>query len=425
MSGNFSSLVNEEGSRVSRRLFADEAVFEAELEQVFGKSWLFLGHESQVPRPGDFFRTRMGDESIILIRGNDGEVRAFLNSCRHRGLPICRQDKGNAKAFVCPYHAWTYASDGSLRGVPRQSQSYPDGLDKSKLGLVPVAHMANHRGLIFGSFDPDIIPLEDYLGDMAWYLDCHLARAPGGTEVLGLQRWEIDCNWKMPAENQIGDVCHGPFSHVSLFEAAGGIDQPAVTSVVDNGVNVAVPNGHGCVVAGMNEPERELGLGDPSASEAISGHFDKYKAYRVEHLGALREHLDLPTATVFPNFSILGRNSTIRVAHPISATRTEMWSWILVDKAADPEAKEAFRKQYQVTFGPGGMLESDDGENWSGVMYGARGSQSRKQDYVYEMGMGSDGPHAELPGSVGHTFSEHTQRGYYRRWRELMSEAVI
>lgn len=417
---DFSTLVSEDCVHVSRRLFYDDAIFEVEKTKVFGRSWLFLGHESQIAKLGDYFLTRMADESVILTRDKKGNINAFLNTCRHRGLKVCRADRGNTSTFVCPYHGWTYGVDGALRGVPGEKDSFPDGLDKKSFGLVPVAKVENYKGLIFGNFDENASSLKDDLGPMAWYLDIHLDRSPGGTEVLGVQKWIIDTNWKMPAENQIGDVIHGPLSHASVFDMIGGADAPEVASVVKHGLNVSLPNGHGCLVAGMNEPERMGGAMDPTLKPLINGHFADTKEYRVKQLGELREHLDVATATVFPTFSLLGRNFTIRVAHPLSGSKTEYWAWVLVDKAAPDAVKQAFKKMYQTTFGPVGLLESDDGENWSEVTTGAQGSQSVKHDFYYGMGMGCEGPHDELPGQVGHTMSEHPQRGFYKHWRTLM-----
>jgi phenylpropionate dioxygenase-like ring-hydroxylating dioxygenase large terminal subunit len=168
-------LVNEDASLVSRRCWSDEGVYELEKRGIFGKSWLFLGHESQVRQPGDFVQAYMCETPVILVRGQDGVVRALINSCTHRGLPVCRVDHGNAKRFICPYHNWAYAVEGDLVAIPQESevQHKPD---KSSLGLKPVPRVESWRGMIFGSFDPDIIPLEEYLGDMRFYLDAFFER---------------------------------------------------------------------------------------------------------------------------------------------------------------------------------------------------------------------------------------------------------
>src|SRR5262245_13856868 len=101
-------LVRDADGQVSRRIFNDPSIFALEQERIFARSWLFLGHETEIPNPGDFVTRRMGDDLVIVVRGKDRHVRAFLNSCRHRGMQVCRADQGNAATFTCPYHHWTY-----------------------------------------------------------------------------------------------------------------------------------------------------------------------------------------------------------------------------------------------------------------------------------------------------------------------------
>ena len=118
---NLRSLIDTERGTVSRELYINDDIFEQELEQIYGRCWLFLGHESQLPNPGDFVVTRMGTEEVLLIRDRkDKQVRAFLNSCAHRGMKVCRYDQGNALVFTCPFHAWTYDTAGRLVGAAYQ-----------------------------------------------------------------------------------------------------------------------------------------------------------------------------------------------------------------------------------------------------------------------------------------------------------------
>ena len=106
--------VDRERGLVSREIFVDEDVYQREQERIFCKQWLFIGHGSQIPNAGDYFASRMGEESVILVRGKDGQARVFLNSCRHRGMKVCRYDEGNAPVFTCPYHGWSYGLNGDL-----------------------------------------------------------------------------------------------------------------------------------------------------------------------------------------------------------------------------------------------------------------------------------------------------------------------
>jgi phenylpropionate dioxygenase-like ring-hydroxylating dioxygenase large terminal subunit len=159
------SLVDPEGGLIDRRIFADREIYELEREQLFARCWLYLGHESEIPNPGDFLTAYMGEEPVILWRDLKGQPRGYLNLCRHRGNRVCRADRGNAKLFTCSYHGWTYSSDGKLAIIPR-AEAFP-GLDREQWGLIPVAQLDAYKGLIFATFDAEAPPLLDYLGDMA------------------------------------------------------------------------------------------------------------------------------------------------------------------------------------------------------------------------------------------------------------------
>jgi phenylpropionate dioxygenase-like ring-hydroxylating dioxygenase large terminal subunit len=208
-------LVTEDGCYVGRKVFTDPDVYSAEKRMIFGKSWLFLAHESQLPDLGDFITTTMAETPVIVARGADGAIYAHANSCSHRGLPVCRADFGNTKGFVCPYRAWTYSVAGELLAVPQERRV--GRIDKSRLGLPPVPRVETYRGFVFGSFAPQIESLADYLGDMRFYIDVYLDRFPAGVEVIGPpHKWLLSANWKLPYENQLGDLGHGAYLHGAL-----------------------------------------------------------------------------------------------------------------------------------------------------------------------------------------------------------------
>src|SRR5581483_10999147 len=147
-------LVNSQEGLVDRSIYVDPEVYRLELERIFGRCWLFLAHESEIAEPGDFVTRWMGEDPVIVIRDSSGKVNAFINSCRHRGMKVCRADQGNAASFTCAYHGWTYGNDGKLIGVPNFQDAYFEQLDMEQWGLVPVAQVDSYRGLIFGNFDP-------------------------------------------------------------------------------------------------------------------------------------------------------------------------------------------------------------------------------------------------------------------------------
>src|SRR5260221_1047679 len=216
-------LVDLASGQISREIFVNEEIYAEELERVFARSWLFIGHESQIPNPGDFAVSRMGEESVILTRDRRGAIHAFLNSCRHRGMKVCRYDEGNTTVFTCPYHGWSYGTDGRLAGVPFFREAYHSTLDRAQWGLVEVAQLCAYKGTVWATLDKTAPPFLDYLGDFRCYLDLSLDGwdgSEGGSEVLaGVQKWLIPCNWKFPAENFSGDTYHN-ISHRS-FDLVG------------------------------------------------------------------------------------------------------------------------------------------------------------------------------------------------------------
>jgi len=163
-------LVDLERGTVSREIFVNRDIYGQELEKVFTRAWLFVGHESQVPNPGDFFTSRMGEESVILCRDKLDKIHVFLNSCRHRGMKVCRYEQGNTSLFTCPYHSWTYTTDGKLQGVPLYRTLY-EGLNREEWSLVEVGKLTNYKGTIWATWDRNAPDFLTYLGEAKAHLD--------------------------------------------------------------------------------------------------------------------------------------------------------------------------------------------------------------------------------------------------------------
>ena len=223
------SFIDTEHGTLSRELYVNPDIFQQELEQIFARCWLFLGHESLVPNPGYFMITRMGTEEVVLVRDRkDGQIRAFLNSCRHRGEKVCRYDQGNALVFTCPFHAWTYDTKGKLVGANgiNHPNSYNGELEKEQWGLVEVAQFKNYYGTLWATWDRNAPSFEDYLGPWAPSVR-YLAQASDG-EDAGLevftpfQKWRVPTNWKVPAFTSATDLEHAAMTHRSVNAAAIG-----------------------------------------------------------------------------------------------------------------------------------------------------------------------------------------------------------
>jgi 3-phenylpropionate/trans-cinnamate dioxygenase alpha subunit len=160
-------------ARVPLSIFADPEIFQLERQHLFARAWSFLAHESEVPQPGDYVLRYVGpDDQVIVVRGEDGKVRAFHNICTHRGQVVCRAERGNTSSFVCSYHGWSFKNTGELTGVPayKESFGYAGLLKREELGLKQV-RIETYNGLIFGTLDASVPSLDEFLGNMKFYLD--------------------------------------------------------------------------------------------------------------------------------------------------------------------------------------------------------------------------------------------------------------
>jgi phenylpropionate dioxygenase-like ring-hydroxylating dioxygenase large terminal subunit len=414
MNVDIHTLVDSDQGLLGRAVHIDPQIYEREGRMIFARCWMYLCHESQVPRPGDFCTAYMGEDLVIVWRDAEGTVRAFLNVCRHRGNRLCRADSGNAASFTCPYHGWAYGNDGSLKGVPHL-QAYRGELDTKQWSLISVAQLDIYKGLIFATFDSSAPPLREYLGEMAWYIDAIFDRRDGGVEMLpGVHKWIVPCNWKVAAENFCGDSYHGPWAHGSAMSAGFSARRPRPKDI--ERFHLYPGNGH-CVMG--RQPD------DTSDSPAVAEYEREVRAEVRARLGSRLDLVRPVVGTVFPNLAFVrGTANSLRVWHPRGPESTEIWSWIFVDKQAPASVKEAIRIAGLRSFGPGGTFEQDDIDNWQECTQSARGTVSRRQMLNLQMGLGEERFDPELRAwTSDFCLSESNQRYFYRHWARMLNAA--
>ncbi len=427
--GSYSHYVDLERGLVSREIFSSEEIFRRELEMLFSRAWLFVGHESLIPNPGDYFNSRMGTESVIVCRDENNQVQVLLNSCRHRGMRVSLYDQGNTRSFTCPYHAWTFGLDGSLTGVPQFKTLYEGRMDRSEWGLARPPHVYVYKGTIWASWDPDAPDFLTYLGDAKEHLDLALdardGREGGSVVIGGITKWIIPCNWKFPAENFMGDTYHN-ISHASVDRIGIG---PSARTAGTRGrrdpeleraqhVWINFPQGHGVHSAIMPEGEEyvESFKDNPEVEEYFRHCFEERRK-RHGDKARLRPFV----GTIFPNTSFHGHQPrSIFVWHPHGPTSIEVWRFFLIDHDAPKVVKDFLRQYYMRYSGPAGMTEQDDIENWMHATNACVGPIARRFPFNYTQSLNASTLNQPLPGNVSLQITEENARALYNRWRDYM-----
>jgi phenylpropionate dioxygenase-like ring-hydroxylating dioxygenase large terminal subunit len=423
---------SESGMRVRRSIFSDPDVYAREIEKIFNRNWIFLGHETEIPRPGDYVIRPMGSDEVIVWRGTDGEIRAFLNACRHRAMALCRSDVGSARRIVCPYHGWTYDTKGALR-TTSFDQHYRTG-SFSDWGLTPVGQIDQYRGLIFANWDAHGCPLREHLGGLTSYLDVLFARTPGGMSVIAPpQRWIVETNWKIPPLNFM-DAQHALRTHAGPIAIAqktpGGATPEQMERAADITPSITFPQGHGI------------------ASAPYAGHLPEFYDHDPEMVALYRQTLNREqltqlreaapgVGTIFPNtswvqpFISVETDRMPRIAlnwrnwQPRGPNAIEVWSWYFAPVEATGSLRAEMHRSAFQTFGVGGTLEEDDSEVWTAITRNLQGAVGRRGYMEFSCGLSEETVKGyRFPGrAYPSLLTEHTQRAFLRRWKRDMESS--
>jgi p-cumate 2,3-dioxygenase alpha subunit len=398
--------------RVNRRAFTEHEYLELEKIRVFSKCWIYVGHESEVPQRGDFRSRRVAGRPIILVRGDDGQLRALLNTCTHRGALVCRQSKGNARTFQCPYHAWTFNSQGDLIGVPGET-SYGPAFDRKQLALGRPAKTDSYRGFVFMCLDHAAPELTDYLAGATEYLDLVCDQSENGMRITeGSQAYSVRANWKLLVENSI-DGYHGLPTHQRYFafladsgvDLRGGLETPH-QKALDLG------NGH-AVIEYLSPFGRPIARWVPTFGERAKARIKEKQRRLEERFGAERAFRISQTARnllIFPNLIINDIMAiTVRTFFPVSTDYMEVNAWNLGPVEEDLEDTGLRLDNFLTFLGPGGFATPDDVEMLESCQ---RGFANREVEWS-DISRGMTREHPSI--------SDELQiRTFWRRWHELL-----
>jgi phenylpropionate dioxygenase-like ring-hydroxylating dioxygenase large terminal subunit len=401
--------------RVNRVAYRSPEIFRREVETVWLRSWLYLGHETELPEPGNFKVRTIAGRPLIFCRDGDGKLHAFLNSCPHRGTILCRDSEGSTKNFQCFYHAWTFRTNGEVSSIPDPEAYESTDEFRASMKLREVPHLDSHEGFVFISFDPDVPPLLEHLGEAADYITMIEQQHAGGMTTLpGVQLYSVRGNWKLAVENAMDGYHFSPTHNtfVGYLRESGF----AVTDEDQYAYNLG--NGHGLLVL-TGHGGRISMIWEPRFGEDERVRTDAHRAEMVERLGEKRAHYvadESHILFVWPNLLLFDiEGLSIRQLEPVAPGRTDVRAWQLVPRTEPADAR-ALRMRTVVSFvGPGGLATPDDIEAYEAVQRGIEataGAVAPELDYS-DM---SRGMTDEVKGVQGRSIDEGAMRGFWRHW---------
>ncbi|MBF6568980.1 MAG: Rieske 2Fe-2S domain-containing protein [Candidatus Binataceae bacterium] len=414
--------------RVHSRLYTDPGIFGEEIDRIFHRGWVFVGHAGEVPNAGDFRRKRIGMQPAIMVRDQSGQVQLLLNRCRHRGAMVCDEERGNTRAFRCAYHGWTYKLDGSLAGVP-YPEAYGDSFHREDYGLTKVPRVESYRGFIFASLSPAGISLAEHLGHAREQIDLFAGLSDSDeVSVAGAQKYDYRANWKLQVENAM-DGYHAITLHESFL---GVLEERARHSEAADdfkgqfqGSRFAVTRdlGGGHVMLDYWNRLYDTLNADPipevfPTTESGRAHFEQLTS-RFGNTRAAHNLLQGMTHTlIFPNLILIGIQ--MRVVQPVSVDYTEVALYPTTLNWLSDEANASRLRGHEAFFGPAGFGGPDDADIFVRVQEGLGADLI---DPWLLIGRGLNRERRDPDGTiVAERTDEATQRGIWRQWKKVMTE---
>jgi p-cumate 2,3-dioxygenase alpha subunit len=403
--------------RVARKAFTDQEILKSEYDEVFNKCWLYIGHESEIAKKGDFVRRIVAKRNLVFNRDMDGNLNAFFNTCPHRGAEICRENKGNTKHFTCMYHGWIFAANGELKSLPGGERYSADFKAQKRGNLVPVPRFENYRGMCFVNFDQNACSLVEYLGNAKEYLDLVLDQSSEGMTIIsGQQDYAIRANWKLLVENS-NDGYHAAMTHATYLDYLANTHAKG-NEVALKGVGRELGRGH-AVVEYTAPWGRPIANWIPKWGEEGKQEMDRIHARLVAEHGqekADRICFKNRNLLIFPNLVINDIMAvTFRTFFPLAPNYMNISGWALAPINETEWARKYRINNFLEFLGPGGFATPDDVEALESCQAGYANSLEAGNEWNdISKGMGMDAMYDD----------EIQMRSFWKEWNRRVKDAV-
>jgi p-cumate 2,3-dioxygenase subunit alpha len=406
---------------VARTNYTDPAIFDAEMELIFSKCWLYVGHDTELTKPDQFITRQVAGRSVIFLRDRNGEVRCFLNICPHRGAQICRHRDGSARNFSCIYHGWTFENTGRAVSIA-EPETYPRDYNAAgRNDMVPVPRFEEHRGFWFLNFDARAVSLPEYLGKACDYIDVIVDQAEEGMHIVGgVQEYSARANWKLLAENST-DILHVETLHPTYLDLVATNSGNTMKRGKMEGQAIDLGNGHSVVErrATYGRPIAQwISLWGEDARVEIEATYERLvKRYGPER--ARRMAKCARNMLIFPNLVLNDIMSiTVRVFQPAAPGHMDVSVWTLAPREEVGKPALARRLTNFLEFlGPGGFATPDDIEALESCQ---RAAAAAREAPWNDLSKGFDAKGGDM---VGDTKDELPQRAFWRGWQAHLLKA--